>query len=60
MAEIHLEGPSIYTLTGELIAWAAKQLATNRFRDAGVVGPVEAFGFDALLQGCADLGLVPV
>ncbi|WP_433565759.1 saccharopine dehydrogenase family protein [Nocardia sp. CA-151230] len=60
VAEIHLEGPSIYALTGELIAWAAQQLATNRFRDAGVVGPVEAFGFDALLHGCADLGLVPV
>ncbi|WP_433593674.1 saccharopine dehydrogenase family protein [Nocardia sp. CA-145437] len=60
LAEVHLEGPSIYNLTGELIAWAAQQLASGAGRTAGVVGPIEAFGFDELRDGCADIGLTPV
>ncbi|WP_063001683.1 saccharopine dehydrogenase family protein [Nocardia mikamii] len=59
-AEVHVEGPSSYTLTGELIAWAAGQLATRPARTAGVVGPVEAFGLDTLRSGCAELGLTQV
>ncbi|MGW0323479.1 saccharopine dehydrogenase family protein [Nocardia sp. NPDC003183] len=59
-AEVHVEGPSAYSLTGELMAWAAQQLATTTPRANGVVGPVEAFGFDTLLQGCAEVGLRPV
>ncbi|MGW4118673.1 saccharopine dehydrogenase family protein [Nocardia sp. NPDC004711] len=57
LAEVHLEGPSIYTLTGELIAWGAAQLLTGPRLTTGVVGPVEAFGREALLQGCAEIGL---
>ncbi|MFJ6248476.1 MULTISPECIES: saccharopine dehydrogenase NADP-binding domain-containing protein [unclassified Streptomyces] len=65
LAEVHLEGPNPYTLTGELLAWAADRLATGSDAtgpDAtpGVVGPVTAFGLDALRHGCAELGLVPV
>ncbi|MGW4535905.1 saccharopine dehydrogenase family protein [Nocardia sp. NPDC004340] len=60
LAEVHLEGPSIYNLTGELIAWGAEQLAAGAGRTAGVVGPIEAFGFDGLRDGCADIGLTPV
>ena len=46
VAEVHLEGPSPYSLTGELMAWAAQQLAAGAGKSAGVVGPVEAFGLD--------------
>ncbi|ORA33445.1 saccharopine dehydrogenase family protein [Mycobacterium aquaticum] len=60
VAEIHLEGPSPYTLTGELMAWAANRLASGVGRTAGVVGPVEAFGLDELVTGCAGSGLVQV
>ncbi|WP_435591344.1 hypothetical protein [Nocardia sp. bgisy118] len=59
-AEVHVEGPSAYSLTGELMAWAAQHLATTPPRTAGVVGPVEAFGFDTLRDGCAEIGLTPV
>ncbi|MEU1428434.1 saccharopine dehydrogenase NADP-binding domain-containing protein [Nocardia sp. NPDC005746] len=60
LGEVHLEGPSIYTLTGELIAWAAEQLASGAGRTAGIVGPIEAFGLDGLRDGCTDIGLTPV
>ncbi|WP_411576654.1 saccharopine dehydrogenase family protein [Streptomyces mutabilis] len=60
LAEVHLEGPNPYTLTGELIAWAADRLATHTGATPGVVGPTTAFGIDTLRQGCAALGLVTV
>jgi short subunit dehydrogenase-like uncharacterized protein len=58
VAEVHLEGPSPYSLTGELMAWAAHELASGAGKTPGVVGPVEAFGLDELLTGCAGAGLV--
>ncbi|WP_018546525.1 saccharopine dehydrogenase NADP-binding domain-containing protein [Streptomyces sp. LaPpAH-108] len=60
LAQIHLEGPSAYTLTGELMAWAAVRLAAGAGGVAGVVGPVEAFGLDVLRDACAEMGLVSV
>ncbi|WP_418001637.1 saccharopine dehydrogenase family protein [Mycobacterium sp. PDNC021] len=60
VAEIHLEGPSPYSLTGELMAWAAERLAAGAGRTPGVVGPVEAFGLEELAAGCADVGLAQV
>ncbi|MGU3502477.1 saccharopine dehydrogenase family protein [Mycobacterium sp. C31M] len=60
LADVHLEGPSPYTLTAELMAWAAQRLATGAAAAAGVVGPVEAFGLDQLITGCAEVGLVQV
>ena len=55
--EVQLEGPNVYTLTGELLAWAALRLATEGPVRPGVLGPVEAFGLDALRDGCAEMGL---
>ncbi|MEU6242428.1 saccharopine dehydrogenase NADP-binding domain-containing protein [Streptomyces sp. NPDC047024] len=60
LAEVHLEGPSAYSLTGELMAWAAERLASGAGGAAGVVGPVEAFGLDVLRDACGAMGLVPV
>ncbi|MGW4633469.1 DUF5938 domain-containing protein [Nocardia sp. NPDC004415] len=57
---VTLDGPNAYTLTGELIAWAAHRLLTERPKATGVVGPVEAFGFTELAEGCTELGLAPV
>ncbi|WP_254873686.1 hypothetical protein [Streptomyces sp. CAI-21] len=58
LAEVHLVGPNPYSLTGELLAWAAGRLATGPGAAPGVVGPTTAFGVDTLRQGCAELGLV--
>ncbi|MFD7569287.1 saccharopine dehydrogenase family protein [Streptomyces sp. NPDC059810] len=60
LAEVHLEGPNPYSLTGELIAWAAHHIATHADVTPGVVGPVTAFGLDTLQERCAELGLVTV
>lgn len=60
VAEVHFEGPNVYGLTGELMAWAADKLAAGAGREPGVVGPVEAFGLGDLVSGCAAIGLLQV
>lgn len=52
-----LEGPDPYGLTAELLAWGSAMLLTGRARDVGALGPVDAFGLDALADGCAQIGL---
>lgn len=60
LAVVQLEGPGTYTLTGELIAWAAQELLDRAVVAPGVVGPVEAFGLETLRAGCAGIGLEQV
>lgn len=57
LAEIHLEGPNPYSLTGELIAWAAQHIATGYDITPGVVSPTEAFGLETLRQEREKIGL---
>ena len=58
VADVHLRGPNAYTLTGDLMAWGARQLAAGRAREAGVVSPIQAFGLDDFETACAAVGLV--
>jgi short subunit dehydrogenase-like uncharacterized protein len=58
LSRVHVQGPSPYDLTAELLAWAAAMLLTGRATGAGALGPADAFGLDALVTGCADMGLV--
>lgn len=60
LAQVTLDGPNAYSLTGDLIAWAAQRLLAGPAEAAGVLGPVEAFGLTALVDGCAELGLAPM
>ncbi|HVF05429.1 MAG TPA: saccharopine dehydrogenase NADP-binding domain-containing protein [Frankiaceae bacterium] len=46
-----------YTFTAEVLAWAAISAASGGVRGTGALGPVEAFGLDALRDGCASAGL---
>ncbi|MET7655897.1 MULTISPECIES: hypothetical protein [unclassified Streptomyces] len=57
LAEVHIEGPGIYDLPLELMAWAAHRLGTGHGRTPVAASPADAFGLDALRQGCADIGL---
>ena len=50
-------GPDLYTLTAELLAWGATQLATGRPRRAGAAGAVEAFGLEKLRDALASAGV---
>lgn len=58
LSQAQVEGPSPYDLTGELLAWAAAMLLTHQETGTGPLGPADAFGLDALVEGCADMGLV--
>lgn len=57
LARVVLEGPNPYTLTGDLLAWAAVRAREGGLRDVGALGPVDAFGLDALVGGAAGAGL---
>lgn len=60
LSAARVEGPSPYDLTADLLAWGAAMMLTGRATAAGALGPVDAFGFEALVDGCADLGLTRV
>jgi hypothetical protein len=58
LAEVHLSGSDAYDFTASFVVWAALRSAGgDRPHAVGAVGPVEAFGLDALEQGCAQAGL---
>ena len=56
LSEVQLSGPEPYGLTADIIAWAAQREAHG----PGAVGPVQAFGLEALEAGCAAAGLTRV
>lgn len=56
LASVHLAGADGYDFTASLVSWAAQQ----RVEGAGVLGPVEAFGLDALEAGASSAGLTRV
>jgi short subunit dehydrogenase-like uncharacterized protein len=58
LARVRLEGPDPYTLTARLLAWGAHRAAGQGLLGTGALGPVEAFGLEALGSGAAAAGLV--
>ena len=57
LARVELRGPDPYTLTARLLAWAAQRAAAHGIAGTGALGPVDAFGLQALEQGAAAAGL---
>jgi short subunit dehydrogenase-like uncharacterized protein len=57
LSEVHLKGVDGYTFTGRILAWAADRAAAGTLRGTGALGPVEAFGLDELVAGCAEAGI---
>jgi short subunit dehydrogenase-like uncharacterized protein len=55
LAEARAVGVDGYTFTAEILAWAA--MNADRITGTGALGPVDAFGLDALREGCASAGL---
>jgi short subunit dehydrogenase-like uncharacterized protein len=60
LATVHLEGASPYDYTGEMLAWAATTARDGGLRGSGALGPVEAYGLDALRVGSAEAGITRV
>jgi short subunit dehydrogenase-like uncharacterized protein len=56
LATVRLTGGDPYPFTALVLAWAAAQAAARGVRPAGALGPVEAFGLDALENACAAAG----
>ncbi len=57
VSRIELVGPEAYRLTAELLAWGATRAADGGLSGAGALGPVQAFGLEALTAGAAEAGL---
>jgi short subunit dehydrogenase-like uncharacterized protein len=57
LAEVRLHGPDPYTLTAGMLAWGARRAAGHGLEATGALGPVDAFGLEALQAGAAEAGL---
>lgn len=57
LSEVHVKGVNGYTFTGRILAWGAERAAAGGLRATGALGPVDAFGLDELVKGCAEAGL---
>jgi short subunit dehydrogenase-like uncharacterized protein len=57
LAQVRLRGPDPYTLTARLLAWGAVRAAGAGLLGTGALGPVDAFGLEALQEGAAAAGL---
>ncbi|GAA3787258.1 saccharopine dehydrogenase NADP-binding domain-containing protein [Sphaerisporangium flaviroseum] len=57
LASVELHGGDPYDFTARVLAWAAITAAADGVAAQGAVGPVEAFGLEGLVRGCAEAGL---
>jgi short subunit dehydrogenase-like uncharacterized protein len=57
LASAQLRGVNGYDFTARMLAWAAHATATGRVHGTGALGPVEAFGLDALTEGVRSAGI---
>jgi hypothetical protein len=57
LAEVRLEGVNAYDFTAGMLAWGAHAAAAGRLRGSGALGPVQAFGLDALTEGARSAGI---
>lgn len=57
LAQVHLVSGEPYQLTADLLAWGAQRAAEHGVSAPGALGPVEAFGLDALESAAAEVGL---
>ncbi len=56
-SSVRLNGPNGYDLTADFLAWGAEQVAAGKVSATGAVGPVQAFGLDALAAAAESYGL---
>ena len=57
LATVRLEGDNPYDFTGAVLAWGADAAAGGGLRGTGALGPVDAFGLDALEAGVGAAGI---
>lgn len=57
LAQVRLEGVNGYDFTAGILAWGADRAAAGAVHGTGALGPVGAFGLDALEAGAAEAGI---
>ncbi|MBH0779214.1 saccharopine dehydrogenase family protein [Nocardia bovistercoris] len=57
LASVTLTGGDPYDLTAAMLSWGARTALDGGLRETGALGPVEAFGLDALIAAAAAAGL---
>lgn len=57
LRRVRLDGPDAYDLTAHFLAWSAARAAAGETRGTGALGPVQAFGLDALLAAAREAGI---
>jgi len=57
LATVRLEGDNPYDFTGAMLAWGATAAAGGAIGGQGALGPVDAFGLDALERGVGEAGI---
>jgi hypothetical protein len=55
-----MDGPNGYDFTAGILAWASVAATQGAITQTGALGPVAAFGLDALRAAAADIGLTQV
>ncbi|MBB5916237.1 short subunit dehydrogenase-like uncharacterized protein [Nocardia transvalensis] len=56
LSSVTLTGGDPYDFTGAILAWGAQTALDGGLRATGALGPVDAFGLDALVSGAAEAG----
>ncbi|WP_432927303.1 saccharopine dehydrogenase [Microbispora sp. CA-135349] len=57
LTTVRLAGGDPYEFTAGVLAWAATTALAEGVHGTGALGPVDAFGLDALTRGCAEAGM---
>jgi short subunit dehydrogenase-like uncharacterized protein len=57
LGRARLAGVNGYDFTAGMLAWGAHAAATGRLQGTGALGPVAAFGLDALCEGARSAGI---
>lgn len=57
LARVELTGPNPYEVTADVLAWGAITAANGGLQATGALGPISAFGLDAVEQGCKLAGM---
>ncbi|WP_330179615.1 hypothetical protein OHB26_24590 [Nocardia sp. NBC_01503] len=56
VATVTPSGGDPYDFTATMLAWAAHTVLAGGLLDNGALGPIEAFGLDALYAAAVDAG----
>jgi short subunit dehydrogenase-like uncharacterized protein len=57
LSAVRLKGVNPYDYTAAILAWGAQTAAEDGLQSTGALGPVDGFGLEALVQGCAEAGI---